>query len=99
SIANFLQTSGDGNVLSTPNLVTLDNEEAKIVVGQNVPFITGQFTNTGASSGSVNPFQTIERKDVGLTLRVRPQISENGTVKMQIFQEVSTVEGSSVNSP
>jgi general secretion pathway protein D len=99
SIANFLQTSGDGNVLSTPNLVTLDNEEAKIVVGQNVPFVTGQFTNTGASNGSVNPFQTIERKDVGLTLRVRPQISENGTVKMQIFQEVSSVDPTSVNSP
>jgi general secretion pathway protein D len=99
SIANFLQTTGDGNVLSTPNLVTLDNEEAKIVVGQNVPFVTGQFTNTGAASGSVNPFQTIERKDVGLTLRVRPQISENGTVKMQIFQEVSSVDPTSVNSP
>jgi general secretion pathway protein D len=99
SIANFLQTSGDGNVLSTPNLVTLDNEEAKIVVGQNVPFITGQFTNTGAAAGSVNPFQTIERKDVGLTLRVRPQISENGTVKLQIFQEVSSIDPTSVASP
>jgi general secretion pathway protein D len=99
SIANFLQTTGDGNVLSTPNLLTLDNEEAKIVVGQNVPFVTGQFTNTGATNGSVNPFQTIERKDVGLTLRVRPQISENGTVKLQIFQEVSSVDPASVNSP
>ncbi|HWI77721.1 MAG TPA: type II secretion system secretin GspD [Ramlibacter sp.] len=99
SIANFLQSTGDGNVLSTPNLLTLDNEEAKIVVGQNVPFVTGQFTNTGASNGSVNPFQTIERKDVGLTLRVRPQISENGTVKLQIFQEVSSVDPASVNSP
>jgi general secretion pathway protein D len=69
-------------VLSTPNLLTLDNEEAKIVIGQNVPFVTGQFTNTGASNGSVNPFQTIERKDVGLTLRVKPQINENGTVKL-----------------
>ncbi|MDB5931909.1 MAG: ral secretion pathway protein, partial [Polaromonas sp.] len=83
-LANFLQTSGAGNILSTPNLITLDNEEAKIVIGQNVPFVTGQFTNTGSggSNGSVNPFQTIERKDVGLTLRVKPQISENGTVKM-----------------
>ena len=99
SIANFLQSTGDGNVLSTPNLLTLDNEEAKIVVGQNVPFVTGQFTNTGATNGSVNPFQTIERKDVGLTLRVRPQISENGTVKLQIFQEVSSVDPASVNSP
>jgi general secretion pathway protein D len=99
SIANFLQTTGDGNVLATPNLLTLDNEEAKIVVGQNVPFITGSFTNTGAAAGSVNPFQTIERRDVGLTLRVRPQISENGTVKMQMFQEVSSIDQTSVNSP
>ena len=99
-LANFLQTSGAGNILSTPNLLTLDNEEAKIVIGQNVPFVTGQFTNTGSggSNGSVNPFQTIERKDVGLTLRVKPQISENGTVKMAIFQEVSSVQPGSVNS-
>ena len=98
ALARFLETNADANVLSTPNLLTLDNEEAKIVIGQNVPFVTGQFTNTGASAGSVNPFQTIERKDVGLTLRVRPQISENGTVKMQIFQEVSSVLPSSINS-
>jgi general secretion pathway protein D len=98
-LANFLQTSGNGNVLSTPNLLTIDNEEAKIVVGQNVPFVTGQFTNTGGgNNGSVNPFQTIERKDVGLTLRIKPQISENGTIKMQIFQEVSTVDSASRNS-
>ena len=100
ALARFLEQSGDGNILSTPNLLTLDNEEAKIVIGQNVPFVTGQFTNTGGgNNGAVNPFQTIERKDVGLTLRVRPQISENGTVKMQIFQEVSSVQASSVNSP
>ena len=97
-LANFLQTSGAGDILSTPNLLTLDNEEAKIIIGQNVPFVTGQFTNTGASNGSVNPFQTVERKDVGLTLRVKPQISENGTVKMAIFQEVSSVQPGSVNS-
>jgi len=101
ALARFLETSADGNVLSTPNLLTLDNEEAKIVIGQNVPFVTGQYTNAnvGSGGGSVNPFQTIERKDVGLTLRVRPQISENGTVKMQIFQEVSSVQAGSVNSP
>jgi general secretion pathway protein D len=98
-LARFLQQNGDGNILSTPNLLTLDNEEAKIVIGQNVPFVTGQFTNTGATNGAVNPFQTIERKDVGLTLRVRPQISENGTIKMTIFQEVSSVQPQSVNSP
>ncbi len=97
-LARFLQANGDGNILSTPNLLTLDNEEAKIVIGQNVPFVTGQYTNNNASSGTVNPFQTIERKDVGLTLRVKPQISESGTVKLQIFQEVSSVQASSVNS-
>ncbi|MEY2619837.1 MAG: putative secretin, ral secretion pathway protein component of type secretion system [Pseudomonadota bacterium] len=100
ALARFLETNADGNVLSTPNLLTLDNEEARIVIGQNVPFVTGQYTNANAGgTGSVNPFQTIERRDVGLTLRVRPQISESGTVKMQIFQEVSSVQAGSVNSP
>ena len=100
ALANFLQTTGEGNILSTPNLLTLDNEEAKIIIGQNVPFVTGQYTNNGASAGSgtVNPFQTVERKDVGLTLKVKPQISENGTIKLEIYQEVSSVQASSVNS-
>ena len=98
-LARFLEESGSGNVLSTPNLLTLDNEEAKIVIGQNVPFVTGQFTNTGSGGGgTVNPFQTIERKDVGLTLKVKPQISENGTVKLAIYQEVSSVLASTVNA-
>jgi general secretion pathway protein D len=98
ALARFLRNTGEGNILSTPNLLTLDNEEAKIVIGQNVPFVTGQYTNNNASTGTVSPFQTIERKDVGLTLRVKPQISENGTVKLAIFQEVSSVLASSVNS-
>ena len=98
-LARALEQTGSGNILSTPNLLTLDNEEAKIVIGQNVPFITGLYANTGSSTGgTVNPFQTIERKDVGLTLRVRPQISENGTVKLLISQEVSSVDATSVNS-
>lgn len=91
-LANFLQTNGDGNVLSMPTLLTVDNEEAKSVVGENVPFVTGQFTNTGATTGTVNPFQTIERKDVGLTLKVKPQINENGTVKLVVFLETSAVK-------
>nr|WP_295784667.1 type II secretion system secretin GspD [Rhodoferax sp.] len=97
-LARYLQTNGDGNILSTPNLLTLDNEEAKIIIAQNVPFLTGQFTNTGGggSSGSVNPFQTIERKDIGITLKVKPQISENGTVKLTIYQEVSTIQASTL---
>ena len=97
-LANFLQTNADGNILSTPNLLTLDNEEAKIIIGKNIPIPTGSFTNTGGSSSSVNPFTTVERKDVGLTLRVRPQISENGTVKMVIYQEVSSIAPESVLS-
>ncbi|MFC7461138.1 type II secretion system secretin GspD [Hydrogenophaga defluvii] len=99
ALARFLETEGDANVLSTPNLLTLDNEEAKIVIGQNVPFVTGQYTNNNSGgNGAVNPFQTIERKDVGLTLRVRPQIGEDGTVKMTLFQEVSSVVETSISS-
>lgn len=91
ALARFLETNTGANILSTPNLIALDNEEAKFVNGQNVPFVTGQFTNTGTGSGAVNPFQTIERKDVGLTLRVRPQVGEGGKVRMTIFQENSSV--------
>ncbi len=94
SLANFLQTNGGSNILSRPSLLTLDNEEAKIVVGQNVPFVTGQYTSNNSNSGSVNPFQTVERKDVGLTLKVKPQISDTGTVKLTIYQEVSSVNSS-----
>lgn len=97
-LARFIETTGDGNILSTPTLLTLDNEEARIVIGQNVPFVTGSFTNTGGTGGSVNPFQTVERKDVGLTLRVKPQISEDGQVKLQIFQESSSVQAGSASS-
>ena len=89
-LARALERNTKVNILSTPNLLTLDNEEARIIVGQNVPFITGQFTTP--SSAAINPFQTIERKDVGLTLRVRPQISEGGSIKMVIYQEVSRVD-------
>ena len=92
ALANFLQNSGDANVLSTPNLMTLDNEEARIVIGKSVPFVTGSYANTGGNNGAVNPFTTVERKDVGLMLRVRPQINENGTVKMYIYQEISKVD-------
>ena len=89
AIANFLQSQANTNIMSTPNLVTLDNEEAKIIVGSNVPFVTGQFTQTGGAL--TNPFQTIERKDVGITLRIKPQIGENGAIRMTIFQEASSL--------
>ncbi|MGD8742774.1 MAG: type II secretion system secretin GspD [Granulosicoccaceae bacterium] len=78
----------NSNVLSTPSLVTLDNEEAEIIVGQNVPFLTGTTQTTG---GLANPFQTIQRQDVGLTLRVKPQINEGNAIKLDITQEVSSV--------
>jgi len=94
-LARALETMSKANILSTPNILTLDNEEARIVVGQNVPFITGQFvTPASAGAATVNPFQTVERRDVGLTLRVRPQISESGTIKLVIYQEVSSVQDS-----
>jgi len=88
-LARAFEGDSNSNVLSTPNILTLDNEEAKLLVGQNVPFITGSFTPTAGSA--TNPFQTIERKDIGITLRVRPTITEAGTVKLGIFEEVSSV--------
>lgn len=89
-LVRALETDARANILATPNLLTLDNEEARIIIGQNVPFITGSFTS--GAVGGVNPFQTIERRDVGTTLRVRPQVSEAGAVRLQIFQEVSNVQ-------
>jgi general secretion pathway protein D len=95
ALARALEADQKNNVLSTPNILTLDNEEAKIVVGQNVPFVTGSFTQTANAANS--PFQTIERKDVGLTLRVTPQVTEGGTVKLKVFQEVSSVVPTAAN--
>ena len=91
ALANLLQSSGDGNALATPNLLTLDNQEAQILIGENVPFVTGSYANTSGSS-TVNPFTTVQRQDVGLTLRVRPQINANGTIKLTIYQETSNVK-------
>jgi len=91
-LARALESTGGANILSTPNLLTLDNEEASIMVGRTVPFVTGQYTTSG--DGASNPFQTISREDVGLTLRIRPQISEGGTVKLALYQEVSSIDAS-----
>lgn len=85
-----LASDANNNILSTPSLMTLDNAEAEIVVGQNVPFVTGQYTG-GDADGAQNPFQTIERRDVGITLQVQPQINEGDTIKMNINQEVSSI--------
>ena len=89
-LVRALETDGSANILSTPTLLTLDNEEAEIVIGQNVPFITGQYALSGGAT-TPTPFQTIERQDVGLKLRIKPQISEGGTVRLQIYQEVSSI--------
>ncbi|GMQ83359.1 MAG: type II secretion system secretin GspD [Gammaproteobacteria bacterium] len=91
AVVNALAGDSDVNILSTPSLVTLDNEEAEIIVGQNVPFLTGSFSNTGAATGSVNPFQTVQRQDVGITLKVKPQINEGNSIVMEITQEVSSI--------
>jgi general secretion pathway protein D len=90
-ILNALKTQGNANILSTPSLLTLDNQEAFITVGQNVPFITGSYTNSGSSDGASNPFQTIERENVGITLAVTPHINEGDSVVLEIEQEVSNV--------
>ncbi len=94
TVATALESMAGTNILSTANVVTLDNEEAKIVVGQNVPFVTGSYTTTTSTS----PFQTIERKDVGVTLRIRPQIGRNGAIRLTIQQESSSVASTSATS-
>ncbi len=93
-LARALETKADANILSTPTIQTLDNEEAKFLVGQNIPLITGSYANTGAggTASGVNPFQTFERRDIGLQLRVRPQISEGGVVRLAIYQELSSIQ-------
>ncbi|MCB5364381.1 type II secretion system secretin GspD [Pusillimonas sp. CC-YST705] len=95
-LARAMQKRGGVNILSTPNLMTLDNEVASIVVGRTVPFVTGSYTTTG--DGASNPFQTVQREDVGLTLRIRPQISEGGTVKLSLYQEVSSIDPTATTS-
>ncbi|MFU1952710.1 type II secretion system secretin GspD, partial [Bordetella avium] len=92
-LARAMQKDGEANILSTPNLLTLDNQSASILVGKTVPFVTGQYVTSGGN-GSSNPFQTIEREDVGLKLNIRPQISEGGAVKLDIYQEVSSIDTS-----
>ena len=91
ALLRALENDATANILSTPTLLTLDNEEAKIQVGQNIPIVTGSFTLAGAGGGVVNPFQTFERRDIGVTLKIRPQITEGGVVKLALYQEVSSI--------
>jgi general secretion pathway protein D len=92
ALGKALDNDTDANVISTPSLLTLDNEEAEISVGQEVPFETGSYTGVGGSTLPTNPFTTIERKNVGLTLRITPQISQGNAVKLNIEQEISRVD-------
>ncbi len=92
ALMSTLRGDSNNNIISTPRLVALDNEEAEIKVGQEVPFLTGQFTNTGAAAGSVNPFQTIQREEVGTSLRITPQINDSAGMILTIEQETSSVE-------
>ncbi|VAW85297.1 General secretion pathway protein D [hydrothermal vent metagenome] len=98
TLIRALDGSGASNVLSTPNIVTLDNQEAEIVVGQTVPFLTGSYTSTGGSNSASNPFQTIKRENVGLTLKVLPQINAGNSVKLDIEQKADSIAASAVNA-
>ena len=91
AIISALQGDANTNIISTPTIVTMDNEEAEIRVGQEVPFLTGSFTNTGGGTGAVNPFQTIQREEVGTSLKLTPQINEGSGVLLQIEQETSSI--------
>jgi general secretion pathway protein D len=92
AILSALRGDARNNFISTPTIVTLDNEEAEIRVGQEVPFLTGSFTNTGAAAGAVNPFQTIQREEVGVSLKITPQIDSGSGVKLTIEQAVSSID-------
>ena len=101
-VLTAIRDDSNSNIISTPSMLTLDNEEAEIVVGQEVPFVTGQFTTTTGATNTtvgdnttttnVNPFQTIERKEVGLSLKITPQINDGGTIQLDIAQEISSVQ-------
>ncbi len=94
ALIEALEADTNTNIMGTPILTTLDNEEAEIRVGQEVPFVTGSFSNTGGAGGAINPFQTVEREQVGLTLKITPQINEGNAIRLKIDQEVSSVSDS-----
>ncbi len=99
AVLRVLKGDGTTNILSTPTLVTMDNEEAEIVIGQTVPFVTGSFTSPGGGSSTpTNPFQTIKREDVGITLKVKPQINEGDAVKLEIEQTVDSISSSATGA-
>lgn len=98
AILNALEGNADTNIISTPSIVTTDNEEASLNVGQEVPFVTGSFSNTGTTGGAVNPFQTIQREQVGVKLTITPQINEGSSLLLKISQEISSIASSSAGA-
>ncbi len=98
AILRALEGDADTNIISTPSIVTTDNEEATLNVGQEVPFVTGNFTNTGGAGGSVNPFQTINRQQIGVKLSITPQINEGDSLVLDISQEISSIAQSAAGA-
>lgn len=98
AILRALQGDADTNIISTPSIVTTDNEEASLNVGQEVPFVTGSFSNTGSTGGAVNPFQTINREQVGVKLTITPQINEGDSLLLKISQEISNIAQSAAGA-
>ena len=98
AVLNALQGDADTNIISTPSIVTTDNEEATLNVGQEVPFVTGSFTNSGGNTGGVNPFQTIQREQIGVKLAITPQINEGNSLLLKISQEISSIASSSAGA-
>lgn len=98
AILNALEGDADTNIISTPSIVTTDNEEATLNVGQEVPFVTGSFTNTGGTGGSVNPFQTINRQQIGVKLAITPQINDGDSMVLKISQEISSIAQSAADA-
>ncbi len=98
AILHALESDATTNIISTPTIVTMDNEEASLNVGQEVPFVTGSFTATGTAGGAVNPFQTIQREKVGVKLTITPQLTEGDAILLKISQEISSISASSAGA-
>jgi general secretion pathway protein D len=98
AILHALEADATTNIISTPTIVTTDNEEASLNVGQEVPFVTGSFTNTGTAGGAVNPFQTIQREQIGVKLTITPQINEGNAILLKISQEISSIAESATGA-
>ena len=98
ALLRALSSDASTNIISTPSLLTMDNQEAEIVVGQNVPFVTGQYSNAGGGSTPSSPFQTIKRQDVGLRLKILPQINQGDAITLDILQEISSIAPSTVSA-